>query len=327
VFAEADFLPGLIIDRFVGWPLPEHDTAPAGTPDGVPYTPQSARESLGPPQSWLVIQILTYGMEARRDQILAALDELEPFGEASGIVERSAAKVRELEGLPLREGCIRGTVPASGVLIFEDGLPFAVNIEAGQKTGHFLDQKDNRRQAARYAGGARVLDAFSYSGGFAIHAARAGAASVIAVDSSRAALETLDKNAALNGVRGIIQTVQADVFDQLRGYERGRERFHLILLDPPAVAKTRSTLDDALRGYHEINLRAMRLLSEGGVLVSCSCSQALDDARFCMMIAGAAREADRRLWQLDFRHQAADHPILVGYDESRYLKCGFYRVV
>jgi 23S rRNA (cytosine1962-C5)-methyltransferase len=333
VFAEADFLPGLIVDRFVGWPLAE-------TEDAVTLRPlafDSAAAALGPPRSWLAVQFLASGMDSRREEILDALESAlsAPLGSAwdttlgspEGIVEKSAAKARELEGLPPREGLVRGSLSAGGIVVFENGFPFALDLLGGQKTGHFLDQRDNRLRSAGFAAGGRVLDAFSYTGGFGIHAARLGAAQVLCVDSSAAALETARKNAALNGVAGRLAVAEADVFEYLRTAERNRERFDLVILDPPAFAKTRSALNDALRGYREINLRAMTLLKPRGVLVSCSCSQALDDVRFRYMISAAAADAGTRLVMLDFRHQAADHPVLVGYGESLYLKCGVYRVV
>jgi len=346
VFAEADFLPGLIIDRFTGWPL---DALTA-----VKERPLSfeAAAALSPPASWLSVQFLSFGMDARRELILDALEEvlaaplqpgMEALGAPMGIVEKSGARVRELEGLPLREGLVRGSFPPSGIVIFENGLPFAVHLEEGQKTGHFLDQKDNRVLAARQlaavclsrlsqdekpGGGPKVLDAFSYTGCFGIHAARAGAEPVVCVDVSAAALETVKINAALNGVSGKIKTVEADVFEYLRAAERRKERYDLVILDPPAFAKTKPSLESAIRGYKEINLRAISLLSKnGGVLVTASCSQAMDEANFRKMITEAAADAGRRLVETDFRRQSADHPILVGYDESFYLKCGFYRAV
>jgi len=252
---------------------------------------------------------------------------MEPLGAPTGIVEKSGSKVRELEGLPLREGLVRGNFPPSGIVIFENALPFAVHLEEGQKTGHFLDQRDNRRLVARHMA-PRVLDAFSYTGCFGIHAARAGAGSVVCVDVSAAALETIKVNAALNGVSDKVKTVEADVFEFLRTAERRKERYDLVILDPPAFAKTRPSLEGAIRGYKEINLRAISLLSKkGGVLVTSSCSQAMDEANFRRMVTEAAADAGRRLVEIDFRRQSADHPILVGYDESFYLKCGFYRAV
>ncbi|MDR1412242.1 MAG: class I SAM-dependent rRNA methyltransferase [Spirochaetaceae bacterium] len=333
VFAEADFLPGLIIDRFAGWPLADLEAKCAERP----VTFAAAEAALGPPESWLVVQFLIYGMDERREEILDALTEtlsapLSPqegaFGPPRGIIEKSAARVRGLEGLLPREGLIRGDFPRGGIVIFENGLPFAINPEAGQKTGHFLDQRENRLRASSCTGGGRVLDACSYTGGFAVHAARPGAASeVIAVDVSKAALETVMKNAALNGVENRITAVEADVFDYLRRAEREAEKFDLVILDPPAFAKSGSALEGALRGYREINFSAVRLVKRGGCLVTCSCSQAVGEETFKRVIASAAADAGRRLIQIDFRSQAPDHPILLGYDESFYLKCGYYRVL
>jgi 23S rRNA (cytosine1962-C5)-methyltransferase len=274
-------------------------------------------------------------MDSRRDDILGALDEVlsgpDPvtggLGAPSGIIERDEAHVRELEGLPLRSGVVSGALPESGILIFENALPFAVDLLGGQKTGHFLDQKENRAKAGAYASGRRVLDACCHTGGFAIHAARAGAMSVVAVDSSGPAIAAVRRNAELNGVLDRITGVEANVFDLLRSYERSKERFGLVVLDPPAFAKSRSALEGALRGYKEINLRALRLLDRGGVLVTCSCSHAMDEERFKDMVADAALDAGKRLRLLEFCYQAGDHPILLGYDESLYLKCGFYEVL
>jgi 23S rRNA (cytosine1962-C5)-methyltransferase len=336
LFAEADLLPGLILDRFVGWPLDALESAVHERP----FTFAMAESVLGPPLSWLSIQFLTFGMDIRQKEIIGALEEVLaayipmgwdklPLGLPAGIIEKSGAKVRELEGLPRREGLIKGTFPAGGILIFENGFPFWVDLEAGQKTGHFLDQKENRRRLARFTPkGARVLDVCAYTGGFGIHAARFGAASVRLVDISKDALKMAEKNACLNGAEDRITFVQGDVFERLRSYRRDpRERFDLIILDPPAFAKSRSMLYEAQRGYKEINLQAMKLLAPGGVILTCSCSQALDESRFKQMVAEAAADAERRLIQLDFRYQAPDHPIVVGYDESLYLKCGYYKVL
>jgi 23S rRNA (cytosine1962-C5)-methyltransferase len=352
-FAEADFLPGLIVDRFTGWPLEEAESRISGRP----FSFDAACSALGPPASWLSVQFLTAGMDLRRDEILAALDEVlggapggipgaagTVPGLPAGIIEKSAARVRELEGLPLREGLIRGSFPAGGILIFENGLPFAVRLVEGQKTGHYLDQRENRLAAAEYAGMAagkdpanpaadyRILDVCSYTGGFGIHAARSAlgrgaGVRVTAVDASAPALEILKKNAALNGLEGRVTAAEADCFDFLRAAERAKEKYDLIILDPPAFAKSRPIQDQAVRGYKEINLRAAKLLVPGGILVTCSCSQAMDEVRFKRMVAEAAADAERRLVQLDFRTQARDHPILLGYDESFYLKCGIYRAV
>jgi 23S rRNA (cytosine1962-C5)-methyltransferase len=379
VFAEADFLPGLIVDRFAGWPFAgikeRFSTRPGGRPGPLRYSEIAA--ALGPPSSWLAIQFLSFGMDSRRELVLDALEEVlnwytvqtGPLGPPAGIVEKSGARVRELEGLPPREGILRGNFPVGGIVIFENGCPFLVNLPGSQKTGHFLDQKENRLAAARHArfpvpsgedpdGGSafRVLDLFSYTGGFAIQAAcafadgrggpktdaAAGAdavtaaggpdlrerrCTVTAVDASAAALETLKVNAWLNGVEDTVETLEADVFDLLPRLERQKEKYDLVILDPPAFAKSRTVLTEALRGYREINRRAIGLLVKGGVLVTCSCSQALDEGRFRQMIALAAADAERRLHQLEFRYQGADHPVLAGYDESLYLKCGIYRAL
>ncbi|MDR1956580.1 MAG: class I SAM-dependent rRNA methyltransferase [Treponema sp.] len=330
VFGEADFLPGLIIDRFVGWPL---ETVEASLSER-PLSFAMVASALGPPRSWLSVQFLSYGMDSRRGDIVAALEEVlgkgpRPLGIPQGIIEKSSALFREREGLPLREGPIAGNIPPGGILLFENGFPFGVSFEQGQKTGYFLDQKENRRRLKPWiVPDARILDACSYTGGFGIHAARFGAASVYVADSDPEALHLAVKNAQLNGVADRIIPVEGDIFDLLRTYERHRmERFDLIILDPPAFAKTHSSLEGAFRGYKEINLRALKLLHKGGILVTCSCSQAVDEHRFKRIVAEAAQDAERRLVQLDFRYQAPDHPILVGYDESLYLKCGFYRVL
>jgi 23S rRNA (cytosine1962-C5)-methyltransferase len=363
VFGEADFLPGLIIDRFVGWPLAEIE-------EDLPERPldyDDTEERRGPPDSWIVFQFLSFGMEKRRQEIITALEEVlssplspglgKSLGPPRGIIERSSLRLRELEGLPPGEGLIRGVFPPGGIVIFENGLPFIVDPEGGQKTGHFLDQRDNRLRAAAYTAqlaesaarhpvqnGAgpgdalRILDACCCAGGFAIHILRLGdyrfnsgdgtlPLFADCVDSSAGALENLKINAALNGVEDRIHAVEADIFDFLREAERRREVYDMVILDPPAFAKTRSALGAAIRGYKEINLRAIKLLRAGGILLSCSCSQALDDGHFNRIITEAAGDADRRLHLLESRSQAPDHPVLVGYDESRYLKCHIYRVV
>jgi 23S rRNA (cytosine1962-C5)-methyltransferase len=334
LFGEADFVPGLIVDRFCGWPLAALDAA-SGDP---PLSFEAVQKKLGPPAFWLSLQFLIYGIDVRREMILLALEEV--LEGPAGIYEKSRASVRELEGLPRREGLLRGSFPEGGILFFENGLPFLANPAEGQKTGHFFDQRENRLLAALRARNffcgrgegspARMLDLCAYTGGFVVHIlqwCRDFDVQAVAVDASAAALDTLKENARLNGIGGRIETVKAEVFEFLRACERKKERFDLIVLDPPAFAKSRSALGEALRGYREINLRALRLLTPGGILVSCSCSQALDGEGFHRMIAAAAADAERRLIELDFRHQGADHPILVGYGESRYLKCGIYQVL
>jgi len=358
VFAEADFLPGLVIDSFAGWPLAEIEAAVTRRP----VTFELAQAALGPARFWLSVQFLVWGMDCRREIITEALREVVtiinapdssgaypaafiPDSAFAGIIEKSAVHVRELEGLPLREGILWGNFPENGIVIFEGGLPFIVDLLHGQKTGFFLDQRDNRLLAARYAANLqkeagtepRILDACSYTGGFGLQASRLIDAprpmdapcpqgKLTMIDMSAPALETARKNAALQGVGDRVTAVEANVFDELRGMVRRKEQFDMVILDPPAFAKSKGSLEEALSGYKEINLRAIKLVRPGGILVSCSCSQAVDEITFKRMIAEAAADAERRLIQLDFRFQAQDHPVLAGYDESLYLKCGFYLV-
>jgi len=365
VFAEADFLPGLIIDSFSGWPLAEIEAAVTQRP----VTFELAQAALGPPRFWFSVQFLVWGMDCRREMIIEALREVVtivnnadtekdaaagavypaafvPEGALCGIYDKSAAHVRELEGLPLREEAVWGTFPETGIVIFEGnlqgdlqgnlpGLPFIVDLPQGQKTGFFLDQRDNHLLAGQYAAmlqketgkELRILDACSYTGGFGLHALGGGAGKLTLLDTSAAALEAAWKNAALAGLEDRVTAVEANVFDELRNLVRRKEQFDMVILDPPAFAKSRSSLEEALRGYKEINLRAIKLVRPGGVFVSCSCSQAVDEILFKRMIAEAVADAERRLIQIDFRFQAQDHPILAGYDESLYLKCGFFRVL
>lgn len=297
VFGEADGLPGLIIDSFVG---------------------------LEPvPGRWLSAQFLSLGVARRKAEILAALAELFP---STGIMERSEAPVLRFEGLEPAVGVIAGTVPER-VTIAENGLRFGVDLLAGQKTGWFLDQRSNRAAAARFAkdpetgAGRRVLDAFCNAGGFSLACLAAGAAELLAVDSSAPALAALAENAVLNSLADRVTTEEANAFDLLRKLERAEERFGLIILDPPAFAKNRASLEGAKRGYKDLNLRAMRLLEPGGMLVTCSCSHWFGREAFSAMLEDAAADAHRRLRIVEERGQDLDHPIVSGYGESRYLKC------
>lgn len=293
VFGEADGIPGLIVDRFVG-----------AAPDG--------RQG-----SWLSIQILSAGVDAHRAAILQRLVEaLAP----DGVLERSDAPVLAFEGLEPSIGTLSGQVPAS-VDIAENGLRFRVDLAAGQKTGWFLDQAANRAAAARHAEGRRTLDAFCNQGGFALACLAAGAKSALAVDSSAPALAAVRANAEANALGERVVVREANAFDYLRELERASETFGLIILDPPAFAKNRASVDGALRGYKEINLRAMKLLDSGGILVTCSCSSWVDRDTFMGTIADAASDAHRRFRILEERSAAPDHPALLGYPESRYLKC------
>jgi len=287
VFAESDGLPGLVVDRF------------------------------GP---WLVVQTLALGVDTRRDFLVDALRSLTG---CPGVFLRNDAPVRELEGLPLEGGPAPGTpedLPAR-VQIEEGGVSFWVDVARGQKTGHFLDQRFNRAAAARLAPDARVLDAFSYTGGFAIHAARAGAREVLGVEASAWAAEMARDNADLNGVADRCRFEEANAFDFLRALDQAREKFDLVILDPPAFARSLQAVEGAVRGYKEINLRALRLLNPGGYLVTSSCSSHLDPEMFLAVVGDAARDAGRRVLVLEARGQPPDHPVLLGYPESRYLKC------
>jgi len=304
-------------------------------------------------------------MDCRRDTIIEALREVVtivktsdaengappgesypaafiPDGSLCGIFDKSATHVRELEGLPLREDAVFGTFPEGGIVIFEGkspgdlpgGLPFIVDPPQGQKTGFFLDQRDNHLLASQYAAmlqkesgkELRILDACSYTGGFGFHALRE-TGKLTLMDTSQAALDTARKNAALSGVEERVTAIEVNVFDELRNLVRRKEQFDIVILDPPAFAKSRNSLEEALRGYKEINLRAIKLVRPGGIFITCSCSQAVDEILFKRVINEAAADAERRLVQVDFRFQAQDHPILAGYDESLYLKCGFFRVL
>jgi len=299
LFGEADGLPGLVVDRFAGVPL---------GPDGKPS---------GDAGSWIVAQILAAGAEARKAEIVEALaDALKP----DGILERSDAPVRLREGLPMTVGVLSGSVPER-IEIRENGLGFAVDLAGGQKTGWFLDQRENRAAAAAFASGRAVLDAFCNAGGFGLCAAKAGASSVLAVDSSEAAIAQVRDNAQRNGLQDKVENQTANAFYFLRELEKEKRRFGLIILDPPAFAKNRAALEGAARGYKEINLRALRLLEPGGTLVTCSCSWWFDGGRFHAMLEDAAADSGRRLRYLEDRTQAPDHPIVSGYPESRYLKC------
>lgn len=293
IFGEADGLPGLIVDSFVG--------------DGG---------------RWLSAQFLSYGMAARKELIVSALAELLP---SAGVVEKDDAPVLKFEGLEPRVCLLSGAAP-EGLVIEENGLSFAVDLMGGQKTGWFLDQRANRAAAARYAAypdgrGRRVLDAFCNAGGFGLACAAAGAESVLAVDSSAEAVAAVSANAARNGLSGKVKAVEANAFDYLRGLERTHERFGLVILDPPAFAKNRASIEGAHRGYKDLNLRALKILEAGGILVTCSCSYWFGRERFSSMLSEAAKDSGKRLRVIEERSQDLDHPVVSGYDESRYLKC------
>jgi 23S rRNA (cytosine1962-C5)-methyltransferase len=287
IFSEADFLPGLIVDRY---------------------------------NDVVSVQILTQAMDGEvvRENLLAELSErMHP----RAIVERVDPRVRRLEELPPRTS---GASPGdkTSTIFFMNGVRFHFDAREGQKTGAFLDQRENYAAAAQYAHG-DALDMFCYQGGFALHMAQ-HCSQVSAVDSSRPALEIADKNAALNrdllGGREI-EWIEANAFDLLKDYAASGKRYDTIVLDPPAFAKSRRELDAAMRGYKELNLRALKMLKPGGVLVSCSCSYHVNQAEFLEMLGAAARDAHRVLRLGEVRGQAKDHPILLNVPETSYLKC------
>jgi 23S rRNA (cytosine1962-C5)-methyltransferase len=282
VFSEADFLPGLIIDHY---------------------------------NDVISLQILTQAMDAEpvRAAILKTLrDELRP----AGIVERVEARIRELEQLPPRaSGLVWGEKSSTEVTM--NGVRFYYDGMEGQKTGAFLDQRENYAAAAQYAHG-EALDVFCYQGAFALHVTPK-CASVTGVDSSRPALEMAEKNAALNGRD--LEWVEANAFDLLRDYAAANRRYDTVVLDPPAFAKSKRDLDKALRGYKELNLRAMKMLRPGGILVTCSCSFHVGAAEFLKVVADAAQDAHRSLRIIENRGAAKDHPVLLNVPETSYLQC------
>jgi 23S rRNA (cytosine1962-C5)-methyltransferase len=282
VFSEGDGLPGLIVDKYA-------DT--------------------------LVVQSLTAGIDRMLNIIIPALqDEYSP----KAIVLRNDTASRELEGLTQEKRVIYGTITGP-VTIEESGIRFNVDVLEGQKTGFFFDQRENRQALKDYVKGRRTLDCFCYTGAWSLSAARFGASSVIGLDASEKAIKLASENAALNGLSAQFET--ADVFDELRRLEKDRERFGCVILDPPAFVKSRAKVREALKGYKEINLRAMKLLAPGGALVSCSCSHHIDQELFTEMLIDAAYAAGRQARLLEMRSQARDHPMLLAARETQYLKC------
>ena len=270
----------------------------------------------------IVLQVLCRGMEAFKQDIVDALvAQLHP----TGIYERNDVPVRALEGLQQQTGLLYGTVP-DRVEMIENGVHFWVDVKEGQKTGFFLDQKENRAAIAPFARNARTLDCFTHTGSFALHAAHYGAREVIGVDISDYACAFATENAKLNGVDDRVRFECANAFDYLRAAQDHHELFDLVVLDPPAFTKTRSAVAGALRGYKEINLRGMKLTRDGGYLVTCSCSQHVLPSMFQELILDAQKDARVQLRQVEFRTQGRDHPILPSSPETQYLKCGIYQV-
>jgi 23S rRNA (cytosine1962-C5)-methyltransferase len=274
---------------------------------------------------YLAVQVTALAMARRLDAIA---DTLESLVAPRGILLRGAERgLAKLEGLHLPDRVLRGAEPDGPVFVMEHGLRFGVDLAEGQKTGFYLDQRDNRQAAATYARGRRVLDMFSYSGGFALACAVAGrAASVLAVDTSAKATALVEANAALNGVANVAAET-ADAFEKLDALAAAGETFGMVVLDPPKFARSRASLDDALRAYHRINRVACDLLEPGGILVTCSCSGSVGREDFLQMLAGVAQRSGRTLQLLEVRGAAADHPVTASCLEGEYLKCVIARVV
>ena len=243
-----------------------------------------------------------------------------------GIYEKSDDPNREKEGLKLRT-CWDGEVRNEKITIRENGVLISVDLANGQKTGYFLDQKNNRNHVASLSKGKRVLDTFTHTGAFGLNAVRGGAKEVISVDISPEAVELVKNNIALNNCESKMKAICADVFDLLKEYEKSGEKFDLIILDPPAFTKTAKNIEKAYGGYKEINLRAMRLLNPNGILVTCSCSYFFDSEHFYGMLMKAAEDSKRRIQVLSKSGAGPDHPVLLGYPKSEYLKCAVCRVV
>jgi len=290
VFGEADLMSGLIVDRY---------------------------------GDYLVVQTLAAGMDRRMPQIVDAL--LAVFPNVKGIVEKNMAATRTREGLDLREGVIRGTVPDT-VDIVENGLNLRIDLAGGQKTGYFLDQKINRRTVASFAEGKRVLDCFCNVGGFALNAARAGAAEAVGIDSSAAAVAAARRNAELNGLANC-RFEQANVFDLLREQVQQGRTWDIVVLDPPSFAKSRSAVKGAQAGYAELNRTAMKLLAPGGLLVSASCTQLVPESMLMDILYRESARLRRRLRLLHRGGQAPDHPVLLAMPETQYLKFLVFDVV
>jgi 23S rRNA (cytosine1962-C5)-methyltransferase len=266
---------------------------------------------------------LTLGIEKLSAQIIEALaNVLNP----KGILLRNDSPAREREGLQQKVELAYGEIPDK-VVIDEYGLKFQVDLKSGQKTGFFFDQRENCQMVRNIARDKRVLDCFCYSGGFALNACQGGATSVLAVDESESALQLARTNSELNGFGGKVTVLQADCFEKLRDLHNRGEKFDLIILDPPAFVKSKEKLGEALKGYKEINLSAMKLLTPEGILVTCSCSYQLSEQDFLKMLRSAARDSKRSFKLLKFTSQAPDHPVLLSMPETKYLKSAFLQAL
>lgn len=294
VFGEADYFPGLVVDKF---------------------------------SDVLVVESLALGIDRMKLKIIDLLKkELASYGmNIRGVYERSDAKVRLLEGMERVKGFI-GEPFDTKVEIVENGVKYMVNVADGQKTGFFLDQKYNRAAIGRLCKGARVLDCFTHTGSFALNAAVCGAKSVLGVDASELGVEQARENAVLNNVQDRTEFVCRDVFELLPELVDAGEKFDVVILDPPAFTKSRNSVKNATKGYREINIKGMKLVKDGGYLATCSCSHFMTEELFAKTIGEAAKSAHKRLRQVEFRTQAPDHPILWAADESYYLKFYIFQV-
>ena len=289
IFAESDRLPALIVDSF---------------------------------GDVLVLQCLALGMERfKQDVVDALVEELHP----AGIWERNDVPVRRLEGMEMTTGLLYGQVP-DRVEMVENGVHFWVDVKEGQKTGFFLDQKENRAAIAPFVKDKTVLDCFTHTGSFAMHAGFFGAKEVTGVDISGFACEFATENAKLNHLEDRVHFVEANAFDLLSKQSREGVKYDVVILDPPAFTKTRSAVASATRGYKEINLRAMKMVKPGGYLVTCSCSQHISPDAFMDIVRDAAHDAHVQLRQVEYRTQGRDHPILPAAPETQYLKCGIFQI-
>ena len=294
IFGEADFLPGIVVDKF---------------------------------SDVLVVESLALGIDRFKLTIIEDLKKVmaEDGITIRGVYERSDAKVRLNEGMERIKGFI-GDEFDTNVPIVENGVKYIVDVKDGQKTGFFLDQKYNRLAIQKLCKGAKVLDCFTHTGSFALNAGIGGAESVLGVDASQLAVDQATENAKLNGLENTVHFKCEDVFELLPELERAGEKFDVIILDPPAFTKSRSSIKNAVKGYREINLRAMKLVKNGGYLATCSCSHFMDYELFTKTINQAASNVHKRLRQVEYRTQAPDHPILWAADESYYLKFYIFQV-
>jgi len=283
VFGEADAIPQLIIDKF---------------------------------NDYFVIQTVALGIDLWKPAIVKAINQL---FKPKGIFERNDVPVRELEGMQQQKGFLSGDFDTK-IIINENGLKFYVDIENGQKTGYFLDQQDNRRAISNIVKDAEVLGAFTYTGTFEIHAAHYGAKSVLGLDISDNAVKQATENAALNNLQDIVQFKTANAFDVLKQWSKEGKKYDVVMLDPPAFTKSRETIQKAITGYKEINLRGMKLVRPGGFLVTSSCTNLVSPEMFLQIIDMAAKDARRKIRQVVFQTQSADHPVVPGIETTQYLK-------